>query len=161
MTTKYQQLPELKLPWKDEESEFVLEGLTGQCASCNKPLTDIRGTITKVFKAIEIDFMGVCHPCKSITSCRGSIYPDDNRFLVRTDKGWNERKMIVKMKDSKRSFVKRFIGKLCPFLIGPIFISILARLGVISGGWKFWTSLVILLLVFCGIAVVMANGEIE
>ena len=87
---RYSASKKFNLPYKTNFG-LVLFEVRGDCPLCNKELSDLRGTIAGYSKCVQINSMGICHPCKTIADCTPIRFYDDGRTMMRDQDGkWIE-----------------------------------------------------------------------
>lgn len=86
-------MPEIVLPFKGQDTGFVLTHVSCLCPDCNCALTKVRGNIYESFGVIEMNMAGVCEHCNSLVSCRSRVYPKTGRFTLYRGGRWEEYQM--------------------------------------------------------------------
>jgi len=66
-------LPQISLPFKCQESTFVLSEMHSYCPDCGGKIDDFRGKIYESFGVLEIDGIWVCYPCRMVIKNRSRV----------------------------------------------------------------------------------------
>jgi hypothetical protein len=90
---EWQEMPEIVLPFKGQETGFTLTQVTCLCPDCNCELTKVRGRIYESLGVIEMNMAGTCEHCKSLVTCRSRVYPKTGRFTQEKGGRWEEYQM--------------------------------------------------------------------